>query len=279
MPPPSLPLQTFHDLQCDGVNTVDDTCLRAPSAPPVTTEWTASAWLSSVDVGTPVADALLGQPRPADELAAIRRLAVATSHSETALTERLRASGVLEALAKALLPKLQALAETATVTGAELSSKFVQESAAIAMKHDDFSERIDELLTEKADLQQEINRLRKKIIGLEEQVRAATGARHSAAEAWKPFEELLQRADDSPAASTGESKLSGGSETIEYFQFGSTAEFMSGLTGLSTGGLKRSMEEEARENEGGKWWCARACVCTILPSRGAERMFVARVER
>ena len=37
-------------------------------------------------------------------------------------------------------------------------------------------------------------------------------------------------------------------------RFGSPDEFLAGLAGLTSGGLRRSMEEECRENDGGKWW-------------------------
>ena len=40
----------------------------------------------------------------------------------------------------------------------------------------------------------------------------------------------------------------------EYFKFGATDEFMNGLPGMLEGGIFRSMAEEARFNEGSKWW-------------------------
>lgn len=39
--------------------------------------------------------------------------------------------------------------------------------------------------------------------------------------------------------------------------FGDSHEFLGGLTGLTGNALTRSMEEESRTNDGGKW-CARA---------------------
>ena len=45
----------------------------------------------------------------------------------------------------------------------------------------------------------------------------------------------------------------GGADFIEHFQFGETNEFLHGLAGLMREGLHHSMEEEFRENDGGKW--------------------------
>ena len=88
--------------------------------------WTAAAWLSSpsLDVAKHVAEVLLSGPRPADELAAMRALGAAST-SEAALAERLRAGGLAELLAKAVLPELQSLVAAVEVTGVELHGKVI----------------------------------------------------------------------------------------------------------------------------------------------------------
>ena len=100
--------------------------------------WTAVGWLSNVGVAAEVAGALLGGARPFNELQAVRALAEATT-SEAALAERLRAGGVIEALAKAVLPQLQQLRESGALTGKALHGKFAQEGKAFTMKYGDLS--------------------------------------------------------------------------------------------------------------------------------------------
>ena len=72
----------------------------------------------------------------------------------------------------------------------------------------------------------------------------------SAAAAWKPFDDLLRSRPPLPPGSGDKLTM-----PAEYFLFGNTKAFMEGLPGLlEGGGLRRSMAEEARANEGGRWW-------------------------
>ena len=100
--------------------------------------WTTTGWLSSLGVSAQVASALLGGSRPLNELQAVRALAEATT-SEAALAERLRAGGVVEALARAVLPELRQLREGGALTGAALHGKFAQEGKAFTMQYGDLS--------------------------------------------------------------------------------------------------------------------------------------------
>ena len=73
----------------------------------------------------------------------------------------------------------------------------------------------------------------------------------SALAVWAPFEALLS------LQSAAQSDAGGGDKLVmpaKHFLFGQTKAFMDGLPGMLEGGLVRSMAEEARENEGGKWW-------------------------
>jgi hypothetical protein len=98
--------------------------------------WTAAAWLSSPSLGIAkhVSTALLGGACPANELASVRALGAATA-SEAALAERLRAGGLVEAMARALLPELKKLVAAGAATGVELHGKFVQQGQAFEMKY------------------------------------------------------------------------------------------------------------------------------------------------
>ena len=101
-----------------------------------------------------------------------------------------------------------------------------------------------ELRAEIEKLRTETETLRSEIETLRARQPAAVGA----ASAWEPFEALLQ---SSPSAD-----VTGGDKLVmpaKYFLFGQTKAFMDGLPGMLTGGLLRSMAEEARENESGKW--------------------------
>jgi hypothetical protein len=64
----------------------------------------------------------------------MRALSAATA-SEEVLAARLRAGGVVERLAKAMLPELRALAVAGAPTGTGLHGKFVQEGTAFTMKY------------------------------------------------------------------------------------------------------------------------------------------------
>ena len=88
--------------------------------------WTASGWLSTLDVASPISSALFGGTRPANELKALQALA-ASIDSEAALAERLQAGGVAEAIAKAVFPRMRQLGEAKAATGQQLHGKFVQE--------------------------------------------------------------------------------------------------------------------------------------------------------
>ena len=96
--------------------------------------WTTSSWLSALEVAAQVARALLGGARPFNELQAVQALAEATT-SEAALAERLRAGGVAELLAKAVLPGLRQLVKAPAATGSELNSKFVQEGKSFELQY------------------------------------------------------------------------------------------------------------------------------------------------
>ena len=72
----------------------------------------------------------------------------------------------------------------------------------------------------------------------------------SAAAAWEPFARLLS-ADTAALADAGYDKFT---TPAKYFLFGDTDAFMNGLPGMLEGGIFRSMAEEARFNEGSKWW-------------------------
>jgi hypothetical protein len=68
-------------------------------------------------------------------------------------------------------------------------------------------------------------------------------------QAWAPFEHLLQHA---PQAQTADASEANKMEMDpKYFVYGSTGEYMQGLT--VAGGLTRSMEQEFAENDDGKW--------------------------
>ena len=73
----------------------------------------------------------------------------------------------------------------------------------------------------------------------------------SAAAAWEPFARLLSADTAAPADAAGYDKFT---TPAKYFLFGDTDAFMNGLPGMLEGGIFRSMAEEARFNEGGKWW-------------------------
>ena len=58
-------------------------------------------------------------------------------------------------------------------------------------------------------------------------------------------------ADTAALADAGYDKFT---TPAKYFLFGDTDAFMNGLPGMLEGGIFRSMQEEARFNEDGKWW-------------------------
>ena len=75
--------------------------------------------------------------------------------------------------------------------------------------------------------------------------------------AWAPFKELMSSQTAAEADAGGGDKLV---MPAKYFLFGQTKAFMDGLPGMLEGGLLHSMAEEARQNEGGKWWAEFAYV-------------------
>jgi hypothetical protein len=69
---------------------------------------------------------------------------------------------------------------------------------------------------------------------------------------WHPFEEILAVTPDHTLKGIEHNnKLVMPSEELD---FGETSAFMNGLSGMLEGGLRRSMAEEAKFNENGKWW-------------------------
>ena len=97
------------------------------------------------------------------------------------------------------------------------------------------------------------------ILFIAEKLLAVSGCSSSeslAQVAWRPIQRLLlkQSAAGIGRIVAGENKMSGDEETIRYFQFGSTDEFLHGLAGLTNDGLTRSMKDEFRFNDGGQWW-------------------------
>ena len=106
-----------------------------------------------------------------------------------------------------------------------------------------FSQAVNELIREQpADSLTFVVQVLARIAG----VTLATGS-STAEAAWAPFEALMGGA---PPAFEADKMTT----EPKHFLFGQTKAFMDGLPGMLEGGLKRSMEEEARENEGGKWW-------------------------
>ena len=111
------------------------------------------------------------------------------------------------------------------------------EIEALCLENETQRHKNEELCLENDHLRREIETLRSR-------QPAAVGA----ASAWEPFEALLQ---SSPSAD-----VTGGDKLVmpaKYFLFGQTKAFMDGLPGMLTGGLLRSMAEEARDNQQGKW--------------------------
>ena len=86
---------------------------------------------------------------------------------------------------------------------------------------------------------------------------ASNAGSGSGSAAWAPFEELLLSQSAAEADTGGGDKLT---MPAKFFLFGQTKAFMDGLPGMFEGGLLRSMAEEARQNEGGKWWAEFAYV-------------------
>jgi hypothetical protein len=109
--------------------------------PSLADRWTASAWLSSLGVADWVGAGLLGghgSSAETDELAALRALGEDVT-SEAALADHLRAAGLIEKIASALLPSLRTLRSATVHTGRELHSKFVLQADAITLKYGDLS--------------------------------------------------------------------------------------------------------------------------------------------
>ena len=67
--------------------------------------------------------------------------------------------------------------------------------------------------------------------------------------AWEPFKALLGGKGAGREAEAG--KFGEGADFLRHFQFGQPDEFLHGLAGMAT--IRRSMEEECRDNDGGKW--------------------------
>ena len=98
-------------------------------------------------------------------------------------------------------------------------------------------------------LRRENERLRNENATLRAEIDTLRASSATAEAAWEPFLPLLRSAADSD--------LDSGDKLVmpaEFFLFGQTQAFMDGLPGMLEGGLLRSMAEEARTNEGGRWW-------------------------
>ena len=118
----------------------------------------------------------------------------------------------------------------------------------------------DRLKAEIAEHHFENDRLKAEIAGhhFENDRLKAEIAEHRSAQAactnvdlWHPFEEILAVTDHTLKGIDHNNKLVMPSEV---FVFGETSAFMNGLPGMLEGGLRRSMAEEAKFNENGKWW-------------------------
>ena len=79
---------------------------------------------------------------------------------------------------------------------------------------------------------------------------AEKGGVSRAVVAWEPFKALLGGEAAGREAEAG--KFGEGKDFLQHFQFGQPDEFLHGLAGMAT--IRRSMEEECRHNDGGKWW-------------------------
>jgi len=79
---------------------------------------------------------------------------------------------------------------------------------------------------------------------------AEKGGVSRAVAAWEPFKALLGGKGAGREAEAG--KFGEGADFLRHFQFGQPDEFLHGLAGMAT--VLRSMEEECRTNDGGKWW-------------------------
>ena len=118
---------------------IGETTSADPAPPGREGAWTAASWVATLnDVNESIASCLLGDDRPCDDLAALRALGAA-AHSASMLEERLRAAGVVEAMAKTLLPALHQLARAEAATGAELHSKYAQDGEAFTLQYSDLS--------------------------------------------------------------------------------------------------------------------------------------------
>mgnify|MGYP002634331452 CR=1 FL=1 len=96
-------------------------------------EWSAAAWISSLDVGSILAEALLAPVREQPEseapsvveLTFVRRLGDAETGGCAAVTGLLRHSSVLERLGEMLWRGVSALSKAKAATGLELHQKFL----------------------------------------------------------------------------------------------------------------------------------------------------------
>lgn len=86
-----------------------------------------------------------------------------------------------------------------------------------------------------------------------DRLRAQLAARPDTSDdVWTPFEQLLVGTDGTlPVGVAHETDKM--VMDVRHFEFGSTEEFLDGMSGLTAGGLTRSMHEECRDNESGRW--------------------------
>ena len=122
-------------------------------------------------------------------------------------------------------------------------------AAEIQDLRDRLAER-DFNIRELVQVREENKRLRVEIERLGQQLAAGNPSRVMTA--WEPFKALLDGQAAAREAETG--KYGEGAGFVDFFQFGDTSEFLHGLAGMTGEGLQRSMEEECRDNEDGKWW-------------------------
>jgi len=158
-----------------------------------------------------------------------------------------RVASVLEpALAAAVAVVFHAdPADPLAFLAAHLGSKAAEE---LAKQLADRDAAIKVLRAQLASRDAQLAMSRDRICELEARL-AEKGGVSRAVAAWEPFKALLGGEGAGLEAEAG--KFGEGADFLEHFQFGQPDEFLRGLAGIAT--ILRSMEEECRTNDGGKW--------------------------